>query len=608
MKLLQTLTLPFLIAGAACAANASKPFGEPVLEPPTLHCLSVYWIIQGDDNKNAKVELEYRETSPKRPQAWRQGMNLFRVEKGGNRLEHGRSLVKVPDDAWLFAGSAMRLQPGTEYELRLTLSDPDGTPVQRTLTARTLAEPRCLSEDAADVRSTAFRRNPAEKPPEGGTTNRFLHVVPGNGGGTGTKADPFRGLEDAQAAAKPGSLFLLHAGTYPGTFEVRRSGEPGRPIIWRAAGDGEAIIDGQGGDKRPPERAVSASDTHDVWFEGLTIRRAVWGLVAHMSQRLVVRRCHFYDVKRGLTAVRNTDGRHGGLFIADNLLEGPFAWSAPEHGADVEENRGIEISGSGNVVCYNRVRGFKDGIDMHPSPCCVASDIHNNEVSECLDDGCEMDGSERNCRCYLNRFANCFQGISVQPVYGGPIYVFRNALYNLEVETFKMHNSPSGAIFYHNTSVKKGVPLVLSTSEKVRNCVYRNNLFIGTVGNYAYETTAPMRECDFDYDGFGGGPWGNFLKWNGVRYKTLADVRARAPVYRHAVAVDPGTLFATGIRPPGDTKHQYDPREVDLRLRAGTAAVGAGEILPGLNDDVAGKRPDLGAYEQGDPLPHYGPR
>jgi hypothetical protein len=333
----------------------------------------------------------------------------------------------------------------------------------------------------------------------------------------------------------------------------------------------------------------------------------VWGLVAHGSQRVVVRRCHFHHVKRGITATRNTDGRLGGWFIADNLLEGPFTWAEPRHGASAEENRGIELSGAGNVVCYNRVRGFKDGIDTFPSTRCVACDVHNNEVSECLDDGCEMDGSERNNRCFLNRFTNCFQGISVQPVFGGPVYVFRNALYNVELETFKMHNSPSGALFFHNTSVKKGTPLLLMTSERVRNCVYRNNLFIGTEGR-AYECDAPMIDCDFDYDGFGGVSGGIFLKWNNVRYASLQEVKTKAPVYRHAVVVDPATVFASGMRPPADAKQRHSSDTVDLRLRAGTAAIDAGEVLPGFNDDFAGKAPDLGAYELGGPLPHYGPR
>ena len=37
-------------------------------------------------------------------------------------------------------------------------------------------------------------------------------------------------------------------------------------------------------------------------------------------------------------------------------------------------------------------------------------------------------------------------------------------MYNVEVETFKLHNSPSGSLLVHNTSVKKGMPLVLWTS------------------------------------------------------------------------------------------------------------------------------------------------
>jgi hypothetical protein len=576
----QALLVLLFLASGAHASNQSKPLADPVLEPPTLHCLGTYWIVQGDDNKNAHLEVAYR---PAGSQLWRRGMDLFRVEKGGNKLEKGESMVRVPADAWLFAGSVVGLTPDTTYELRLTLADPDGGAAEKILTARTLAEPVA--------------------PPD----LKVLHVVPGDGGGAGTAADPLRGLKSAQDAARPGCLMLLHRGVYPGTFSVSRSGAPRRPIIWRGAGDGETIIDGQGNAAQRPERAIAASDAHDLWFENLTIRRATWGLVTHMSQRIVIRRCHFREVKRGITATRNTDGRLGGFFVADNLLEGPFAWTDAPHGANVEENRGIEIGGSGNVICYNRVRGFKDGIDMYPSVRCVACDVHNNEVSECLDDGCEMDGSERNCRCYLNRFTNVFQGISVQPVYGGPIYIFRNVLYNIEVETFKMHNSPSGALFLHNTSVKKGKPLLLSTSEAVHNSIYRNNLFIGTEGR-AYDCDPPMIDCDFDYDGFGGASGPVFLKWNNVRYATLAELRAKAPVYRHGVAVDPATVFAAGITPPVNPKEQVDPQTVDLRLRSGTAAIDAGAVLPSFNDDFTGKAPDLGAYELGNPLPHYGPR
>jgi hypothetical protein len=152
------------------------------------------------------------------------------------------------------------------------------------------------------------------------------------------------------------------------------------------------------------------------------------------------------------------------------------------------------------------------------------------------------------------------------------------------------------------------MPLVLYTPAPVRRCVSRNNLFLGTGGNYAFETTAPMLECDFDYDGFGGGPWNQFLRWNGVRYATLAEVREKAPVYRHAVELDAAQVFASALQPPTDVLRVFDARRVDARLRPGTPAVDAGERLPGFDQGMAGRAPDLGAQELGAELPRYGPR
>ncbi|MCS6862135.1 MAG: right-handed parallel beta-helix repeat-containing protein, partial [Abditibacteriales bacterium] len=439
------------------ASRAAQPLGEPVLEPPTLHCLGVYWVIGGDDNKNARVEVEYRVVG----QPWRRGLPLFRVEKGAHQHDRRRGGASLPAQAWLFAGSVVMLTPNTEYELKLTLIDPDGGRAEKRLKARTMAEPVA----------------PPNAPQ--------YHVVPGDGGGTGTRNDPFRGLAAAQAHAQPGDVFLLHAGVYEGTFTVTKSGAPGKPIVWRGAGDGDAIIDGQGKAAKRPGRGISAGDVHDVWFEDLTVRNADYGIVAHRAARLVIRRCHLYRCDYGIAATHNDNDSVHGFFIADNLIEGPSTWPRTK---GIENARGIQITGAGHVVCYNRVRGFADGIDTFPSPRCAAIDFHNNEISEMTDDGIEMDYSERNTRCFFNRLTNVFQGISVQPVYGGPVYIFRNALYNVGLETFKMHNSPSGALMFHNTSVKQGMPLILYTGERVRNCVYRNNLFIGTEGNYAYET------------------------------------------------------------------------------------------------------------------------
>ena len=117
------LSLTGLAGWPAFAEDAARPLGEPVLEPPTLHCLGAYWIIGGDDNQNAQVEVEVRQAGT---EEWQKGRPLFRVEKGAHQPEGRPGPLNVPEGAWLFAGSVVLLKPDTEYELRLRLSDPDG--------------------------------------------------------------------------------------------------------------------------------------------------------------------------------------------------------------------------------------------------------------------------------------------------------------------------------------------------------------------------------------------------------------------------------------------------------------------------------------------------
>jgi hypothetical protein len=69
------------------------------------------------------------------------------------------------------------------------------------------------------------------------------------------------------------------------------------------------------------------------------------------------------------------------------------------------------------------------------------------------------------------------------------------------------------------------------------------------------------------------------------------------------------SVFAHASAPDfTDPTRLYTPEQVDLTLRKGSAAVDAGVALPGITDGFTGRAPDLGAYELGVPLPHYGPR
>jgi hypothetical protein len=536
---------------AARGANAAAA-GTLTEELPTLRCLGVRWTIGGDDNHNAHVQVQFRKVGDK---DWRRGMDLFRVDSEGMR-----AAVRPPPGQALFAGSIFDLAQGTEYEVKLSLKDPDGGDTEKTVKMTTWSEPKL---------------------PAGG---RRVDVKPGE-------------LKQALAAAKPGDTLLLHKGVYEGKFHMP-SGQEGKPIALVAAGDGEVILDGLKADN-----VLDGSDSRYVMLEGLSLRNATWAISFNGGAYDTVRRCKVTDCEYAFVAQARAPQQRR-ILLADNVFVGPSTWPRTK---GIENARAVQISGQGSVVCYNRIRGYADGVDTFSTYPCSAIDFHNNDISECTDDGCEMDYSEHNTRNFENRYTNCFQGISVQPIHGGPVYVFRNALYNVGLETFKMHNGPSGGLFFHNTSVKSGMPLVLWSHEPVTNFVMRNNIFLGTESNYGYESSAPMVQCDFDYDGFGG-QWKAFLKWNEKRYVTLEDARKDAPVYKHAVRVQAEGLFASGVMPPADEKEQFDPKVNDLRLKGGSAAIDAGVPIPNINDGFTGKAPDLGACELGKPAPHYGPR
>ena len=46
----------------------------------------------------------------------------------------------------------------------------------------------------------------------------------------------------------------------------------------------------------------------------------------------------------------------------------------------------------------------------------------------------------------------------------------------------------------------------------------------------------------------------------------------------------------------------------ELHPQGAEQTVDAGLVIPTVNEDFAGRAPDLGALETGKPTPHYGPR
>jgi hypothetical protein len=560
--------------------NRAEP-GEPTIEPATFHSVAVRWPVRGDVNGNAVITVQYRRRGDI---DWKDALPLFRTDpqavSDANRVIGG----------WLFAGSIVDLAPETEYEVALSLIDADGGGTQRVLLLQTAGEPR----------------EPAGM--------RVRHVVPvgtgPDGPGAGTVADPFRGIRAAEAAAAPGDLFLLHAGVYAeGQVVIHRHGTPGRPIIYRGARDGEAILDGGG---RP--RLISADRVEHVWFEQLTMRNAEYLFVGHRGSHFVIRRCRLDVTSNGITAINGGYEESRGFVITDNVIRGPATWPRAR---GIEGINGIEITGAGHVVAFNRLQNLGDAIHGHQAGGLSASDIHNNDVEVATDDGIEADYADTNVRVYRNRIANVYSGISAQPSNGGPLYIFRNAIYNALYSPFKLHNDTSGVLIFHNTSAVVTAPWRIEPGgETVGSVVTRNNLLLGRAAPALYSTGRMIR-CDFDADGYGwpgadgiGALLGEFALWNDALYPSVVAARRSGALYarRGAIVLHPEGNFASGLRRPAREGTRFPTAGIDFRLSPGSLAVDAGVALPNFNDGFAGAAPDLGCCELGEGLPHFGPR
>lgn len=134
------------------------------------------------------------------------------------------------------------------------------------------------------------------------------------------------------------------------------------------------------------------------------------------------------------------------------------------------------------------------------------------------------------------------------------------------------------------------------------NEAYRTgNLFAGSVFGLQPVTA---------YNGyFGVLREGVLFRWsdgkNAKPYPSLTAFSAATGHEKHGRMID---LSIFENAPPPQRGFTHQPEEYDLRLRAGANALDAGVLLPNINDDFTGTAPDLGAYERGRAVPHYGPR
>jgi len=557
------LLLAWVVYAQAPEPNACMP-GAPRTHA-TQQCIGIEWDVSGDANHNAVCTVRYR---VKNGGAWKEALPLFRIDFFG-----WYAATKADRRYNMFAGSVLFLQPGTTYEVELALTDVDGGAEKKLLTIATRPLPRL---------------------PEGGRT---LHVVPGSGGGDGSKEKPFQGLTSAQQAAQPGDIMVLHRGDY-GEFRFDKSGKAGQPIVWRDDGDGDVIL-----------RGVEIAASH-LWLDTLifTPDKKTTALKAQgAATDNVIRGCSFSGFRSSI--VLSKESRD--WYIADNTIVG-----INEANQSKLDGQGIDLFHSeGHVVAHNRVARVQAGVHYARRNC----DIHGNDIFDTSDDGIETDYGYANIRIWSNRITNYSNnGISFQPMYCGPWYILYNQIVGAGyIFKFRVLDR---FVLAHNTFVHWRLP-----SNRMHFLLYslsRNNLYISASGKdpalVAFKSKEveeqvrptgfqPNWMTDVDYDGF---DWGNSkvaFRWGSPKQILYPDVESFAKavgIERHGMRVKKEDIFENYSLPA--TPEKLKP--VMLTLRPGCNAVDTGAVLPNINDGFAGKAPDLGAHELGlEPIRH-GPR
>jgi hypothetical protein len=599
-----TLLLAALLAASAAGADDALTPGKLIIEPPTLICLGFQWHGSGDANHNATAKVEYRRADG---DDWKPAQPLMRV----------RYSSEDPNDvAPLLAGSIFDLQPGTDYQVRLTLSDPDGVHGQKvhTLTTSTRGVPK--TPEGGEVRHLY---PPGHKGPE---KEPAFHTL--LGALRGVDHGSF-GLNNRPATLEPGDTLIVHAGIYKadryayrdkhfligfGTYflhDLKGAGD--KPITIKSAGDGEVIFDGAG-----CWRLFDTRGARNVIFEGLTIRNteiAFWlGDFGDRdwSEGITIRDCVFRDVQAAVIG-RHPRSKH--FLVTDCRMFGRGAERAYQ---DVRSNIAVNVGGKGHSICYNYADFFFDFYDGGRNGEVTYSheyvpgqdsaiDIYNNHLHQMNDNAIGTGDRVHNIRVMRNLIVNNWQA-SLAPYgrIGGPVYWFRNIVHNNKSHVFKFHRD--GCISWHNTantydrSIPGGVTVLNSLyfsspeKDKQRICVPLTTAENVVVDGNAYV----MAEEDKV-----------FARVGRTEYKTIDAFQEATGLGEHSMVVSRDAVK----RIPEQWlagREFVQPEQVDLTPAAGSPLIDAAVPLANVNDDYAGDGPDIGALEAGKPAPHWGPR
>ncbi len=550
----------------------------------TYRTVSVYAGFSGDANANNRAVLEYRKAGQSN---WLRGMDLT-VDR--RTQVYGANASYPNPFAFQWRGAILMAEPNTDYEVRVTFSDPDGVFGSNPLYGRI----RTRNED----------------PPSTGLTY-YVDGTSGSDSNPGSLSLPFKTMAKALSLLKPGDKLYVRAGTYPpftadlsGTADnfVVISAYPGeRPKISAPQGSG-ALVTIRGSYLRLSGFELSGGrwgvlvggTAHDVIIEN----NLIYGQQASDQEGVPIQIGDTFSTQNPVAniTVRSNEVR------ADTL---------PEPETDLIL---VKAASGGHAIYRNRIVFYYPGGNVHGTDCIGGlpnfaphggyfkdTDVYENYCAGATDEGIEIDGGNANIRVWANTIVGANIGFSITPVYYGPVYVFRNVVYGLRDHwvgscgLVKDGESGSGAVyFYHNTfysvdgAACKGYAkgfVKYGGDDAQSNVVIKNNII--WTWSRLYETGSKFADYNLNYVEPASGD--KIAEYNGVNYWSW-------DAFRSGTGLEQNGLWGKPVF--------VDAGAGDFRLAAGSPGIDRGQLIVGFNDPSSawpfkGSAPDLGAFESG---------
>ncbi len=543
--------------------------------------IAVHAPVVGALPTDARVLVRYR---PSGAPDWQVGHPLLRIHP-----EWGDGGAPVtPIDA--FAGSIFDLAPGTDYDVELTLEVPNEPAQKQVVSAAT----RALPPPAAKANKTA---------------------------------KPSDDLKAVFAGLMPGDVLELADGTYAvEMLQLDVSGTADQPIYIRGASrDGVVLSD-------PSSLVLQLVNTSHVVIENLTIKGSGVDSGTNASSHgisfwdgatqeyVTIRDVALVGVDMGIVA----GGTTRGVLVYNATLTGNNAWTEDFLHSNLTWNDdGVRVPGEGNAVFENTLHGFGDSFAVTSGVHSAGVYFYRNRVTMTGDDAFEGDYATRNVAFYDNYITNSGTLVSIDPVYSGPMYVFRNVSINTFRGPLKLNNTNSGFMVYNNTMVRtEGLTewgWVQFNDGGLRNWSYRNNLLIyrGQTGNLLAVESSGCDPIDFTHNAFfpDGKVW---WSQSGASFATMTEAIAGAgqpattPVFgdstrRHEHdVVTTSDPFIVPVPLGPDHLTLISEETTAPALAPGGSAKHAGVEIPNVTDGHAGAAPDIGAIIEGRPTPQWG--